>query len=150
MIASIFKNLIKTKPQKDISAKALPGTNKKSFSMYFGGGEIWFEHLDGMHSYTDEVKHKFIADTQNVIKPSAPSLIAVNLDETVVNEEIIDLITDTYIKNTVYIHKVVFVGLDRHSQKLMIQAFKKRQGEYQFAVNYINDFEKAKEWLVGK
>jgi hypothetical protein len=150
MISSILKKLTRKKLPKEISVKALPGINKKSFSMYFGGGEIWFEHLDGMHSYTDEVKRKFINDTKNVTKPSAPSLIAVNLDETVVNEEIIDLITDTYIKNTVYIHKVVFVGLDRHSQKLMIQAFKKREGEYQFAVDYINDFEKAKEWLAGK
>lgn len=86
--------------------------HKKSFAMYFGGGEIWFEHLDGMYSFTDEVIQKFIADTQSITKPSAPSLIAVNLDETVVDKKIIALITDTYIKNTRYIHKVVFVGLN--------------------------------------
>jgi hypothetical protein len=150
MIASIFSKLVKIKTPNDILSKDLPGTNKKSFAMYFGGGEIWFEHLDGMYSFTDKVIHKFIDDTQNVTKPSAPSLIAINLDETVVNEKIIALITDTYIKNSRYIHKVVFVGLYSCSQKLMKKAFKKREGEYEFAVNYINDFEKAKEWLVGK
>jgi len=33
---------------------------------------------------------------------------------------------------------------------LMKKAFKKREDEYRFAINYISDFEKAKEWLVGK
>lgn len=150
MITSIFSKLIKNKKQNDILAKDLPGTHKKSFAMYFGGGEIWFQHLDGMYSFTDEVMRKFIDDTLSITKPSAPSLIAVNLDETAVNEKIINLITDTYIKNTVYIYKVVFVGLDSHSQKLMKKAFKKREDEYQFGVNYVNDYEKAKEWLVGK
>ncbi|ADL51187.1 hypothetical protein [Clostridium cellulovorans] len=150
MITSIFSNLIKGKWQKDILAKDLPGTHKKSFAMYFGGGEIWFEHLDGMYSFTDEVIQKFIYDTRNITRPSAPSLIAVNLDETVVTKKIVDLITDIYIKNTRYIHKVVFVGMDSYSQKLMKKVFGNRVGEYEFSVNYINDFEKAKEWLVGK
>ncbi len=150
MITSILRGLIKVKAKNDILAKNLPGTRKKSFAMYFGGGEIWFEHLDGMYSFTDEVMQKFIEDTANITKPSAPSLIAVNLEETVVDKKIIALITDTYIKNTRYIYKVVFVGLDNCSQKLMKKAFKRREREYQFAVNYINDFEKAKEWLVGK
>ena len=29
----------------------LPGFRKKSFAMYFRGGEIWFEHLDGIYEY---------------------------------------------------------------------------------------------------
>lgn len=150
MIASIFSKLFKYKVQSGIVAKDLPGTRKKSFSMYFGGGEIWIEHLDGMYTFTDEVMQKFIDDTQNITKPTAPSLIAVNLDETFVDEKIVTLITDTYIKNTRYIQKVVFVGLERYSRNLMKKAFKKRTVEYQFVINYINDFEKAKEWLMGK
>ena len=150
MKISIFSKLIRGKMQNDITAKDVPGTHKKSFSMYFGGGEIWFEHLDGMYSFTDEVIQKFIDDIQNITKASAPSLIAINLDETFVDERIIDLITDTYIKNNRHIQKVVFVGLERYSRNLMKKAFKKREDEYQFAINYISDFEKAKEWLVGK
>lgn len=147
---NIISILSKYNQKKLGSAEALPGTNKKSFAMSFGGGEIWIEHLDGMYSFTDKVMEKFIIDTQNVIKPSATSLIAVNLDETVVDERIISLITDTYIKNSRYIRRVVFVGMNIHSRKLMKRAFKKRQSEYQFVTNYVNDFEKAKEWLIGR
>lgn len=32
----------------------LPGVRKKSFVLPFKGGEIWFEHLDGMYQYTEE------------------------------------------------------------------------------------------------
>lgn len=39
--------------QDDIMQKDLPGLTKKSFSMFFGGGEIWFEHLDGIYEHTD-------------------------------------------------------------------------------------------------
>jgi hypothetical protein len=150
MIKFLTSKLKKFKKQNSILAKDLPGTRKKSFAMYFGGGEIWFEHLDGMYSFKDEVIRKFVADTSNITKPSSPALIAVNLDETVVDKEIIDIITDAYIKNTTYIHKVVFIGLNKNCQKLMKDAFNKRATEYYFAINYINDFEKAKEWLVGK
>ncbi len=150
MVISFFYYLFKGKKQNNILTKALPGMHKKSFAMYYGGGEIWFEQLDGMYSFTDEVMQKFIDDMPNIAKPSAPSLVAVNLDETVVDEKIVDLISDTYIKNSRYIHKVVFVGLGIYSKRLMKKAFKKRADEYQFAINYINDFEKAKEWLVGK
>ena len=43
-------------------ATALPGYHKKSFAMPFGGGEIWFEHLDGMYSYTDLAIQKLAQD----------------------------------------------------------------------------------------
>lgn len=150
MIKLVFSKLLKVKAHNDILAKDLPGTRKKSFSLWFGGAEIWFEHLDGMYEFTDEVMKKFIDDTINIRKPSSPSLIAINLDETLVNEKIVSLITDTYIENTRHIYKVVFIGLDSFSRKMVKKAFKKREGEYQFIVNYMNDFEKAKEWLVGR
>jgi hypothetical protein len=114
------------------------------------GGEIWFEHLDGMFSYTEEVIQKFMMDTPNITKPSAPSLIAVNLDDTLVDDRLVKVISDTYIENTRYLHKLVFVGLNHDSRKLMMKAFLRRKGQYQFAIHYINDFEKAKEWLVGR
>lgn len=150
MSKAFFSNWMKAKAAVGVSAQELPGTRKKSFAMYYGGTEIWFEHVDGMYSYANEVMQKFIDDTPSIARPSAPSLIAVNLDETAVNEEIIALITDTYIKNAYYIQKVVFIGLDRLAQKHMKKAFAKRVNEFRFAVNYINDFEKAKEWLAGK
>lgn len=35
--------------------KELPGVKKKSFALPFRGGEIWFEHLDGIYQYTELV-----------------------------------------------------------------------------------------------
>ncbi len=126
------------------------GIDKKSFAMYFGGGEIWFEHLDGMYGLKDQVIEKFTKDLPKITRVSAPSLIAVNLDQTRVDSKIIDLISGSFIDNEAYIHKVVFVGLDNKARKSMIIAFKKRKSDYHFSVNYINDFEKAKEWLVNR
>lgn len=141
--------LRKPKSQSDLLARAQLGIDKKSFAMFFGGGEIWFEHLDGMYALKAQVIKKFLEDTPSIAKPSAPSLIAVNLDETDVDEEIIALITDTYIKNAQYIQKVVFVGLNRQAQGMMKRAFEKRRSEVGFTIAYIHDFEKAKEWLTG-
>lgn len=31
--------------------RALPGYKKKSFSLPFAGGEIWFEHIDGLYQF---------------------------------------------------------------------------------------------------
>ena len=38
--------------------ESLPGVKKKSFVLPYGGGEIWFEHLDGMYQFTDLVLAK--------------------------------------------------------------------------------------------
>lgn len=150
MINSFLSSILNRKLHTNTPVNDLPGTHKKSFAMNYMGGEIWFEHLDGMYSYTEEVIQKFRMNTPNITKPSAPSLIAVNLDSTFVNDRLIEVITDTYIINSRYIHKLVFVGLNHYSRKMIDKAFQKRKGQYQFAINYINDFEKAKEWLVGR
>jgi len=148
MKISMLTKLSQHKLNHDIPVKALNGLHKKSFAMYFGGGEIWFEHLDSMYTLKDEVIKKFNNDLPNITKPSKPSLIAVNLDETLVDEEIVEVISNAYIKNERYIRKLVFVGLHNKSKRLMDMAFKKRKSDYRFVINYINDFEKAKEWLV--
>jgi hypothetical protein len=150
MCKFFLTGLSKNKELNEIKASDLPGTHVKSFAIHFAGTEIWIEHLDGMYSFTDDVMRKFADDVLSIIRPSAPSLIAVNLDETVVTEELTALIAETFSNYSERIRKIVFVGLNRRSQKLFRRAFEKRADEYQFAVNYINDFEKAKEWLAGK
>ena len=40
----------KDKPRyTDKNSEELPGVRKKSFIFPFAGGEIWFEHLDGIY-----------------------------------------------------------------------------------------------------
>lgn len=40
----------------------LPGVKKKTFILPYNGGEIWFEHLDGMYQYTELVREKLKKD----------------------------------------------------------------------------------------
>jgi len=124
----------------------LPGAEKQSFSMYYGGGTIWFEHLDGMKDHTNLVMGKFEKDYCQFISPSQPSLIAINLDETIVNHMIIDLIAEKLLYGKKRFMRVVFVGVNRTTKRKIIVALKKKT----FVLNFINDFEKAKEWLISE
>ena len=53
--------------------ESLPGVKKKSFVLPFRGGEIWFEHLDGMYQYTNLVIEKLKRDRMFFLLPSKPS-----------------------------------------------------------------------------
>lgn len=68
----------------------LPGVKKKSFVLPFSGGEIWFEHLDGMYQYTDLVLEKLKEDSRIFLLPSKPSQIGFVLDETLVTKGLVD------------------------------------------------------------
>ena len=120
------------------------GINKKSFSMFFGGGEIWFEHLDGLYGYTNLAIEKFEKDYQECKRPSLPSLIAINLDETEVNDRLVHAVTEKLLHGEKRFTRVVFVGVNRTEKRNIKQLLR----EAPFACNFINDFEKAKEWLV--
>ena len=41
----------------------LAGVKKKSFILPYAGGEIWFEHLDGIYQYTELAIEKLCADS---------------------------------------------------------------------------------------
>lgn len=72
----------------------LPGVKKRSFVLPFNGGEIWFEHPDGMYQYTDLVLEKLRTDAKKFTLPSMPSIIGFVPDETVITEEVTDAIAD--------------------------------------------------------
>lgn len=119
---------------------------KKSFPMFFGGGEIWFEHLDGIHEHTEFAIEKLERDYQQFKRPSMPSLIAINLDETVVTEALISAVADKLLKGDKRFTRVVFVGVDKKIKRKI----ERELAGASFVLSFINDFEKAKEWLVGK
>jgi hypothetical protein len=120
------------------------GLNKKSFSLYYNGGEIWCEHLDSLCKEKELLKQKFKQDLIQISRPSMTSLIAVNLDETEVDQEIVDLIINSFIQMNKPLRKVVFVGLNLRMRSYV----KKRNRESSFEMICINDFEKAKAWLI--
>lgn len=121
------------------------GLQKKSFLLYYGGGEIWAEHLDGLYGYTNLAIEKFEKDYIECKRPSLPALIAINLDETDVNEELLNVLAERLLHGEKRFTKVVFVGVNRTAKNKIKNLFT----EASFVYNFINDFEKAKEWLIN-
>ena len=115
------------------------GIYKKSFPLFFHGGEIWIEHLDAL---PDEaaLKRKFRQDILQIKRPSSSSLIAVNLDETKVTKEILDYILNAFASCNRPLRKVVFVGLPFRMKRYL----KKQGARVPFTMACIDDFEKAK------
>lgn len=125
----------------------LPGVKKKSFVLPFRGGEIWFEHLDGMYQYTDLVLEKLKRDRMVFLLPSKPSQIAFVLDETVITKEIVGKIVTILCDERKVFLRVCFIGTDRKIQQMFRNALK---GKADFAFSFINDTEQAKEWLISE
>jgi len=118
------------------------GLEKKSFSINYKGGEIWIEHLDSIQN-PSLIKEKFIKDLVQIRRPSTSSFIAINLDKSGINAELLNFILDSLCNIDKPIRKVVLVGLNKAMKRLV----KWRMYDLTFAVACIDDFEKAKEWL---
>ena len=125
--------------------KELPGVRKKSFSLPFRGGEIWFEHLDGMYQYTELVLQKLWRDSLIFLLPSRPSQIGFVLNETRITPDIAAEITKLLCSGEKAYTRVCFIGADRRAKRVLRSAL---GGESGFAYTFISDTEKAKEWLI--
>ena len=124
----------------------LPGVRKKSFILPFAGGEIWFEHLDGIYQYTELAIQKLRRDTSIFRRPSSPGYITFVLDETIITEQLISEITDALIKPGKQFMRVAFVGADGLSCKKL----KKILYGHGFAIKFFDGIEPAKEWLLDE
>lgn len=120
------------------------GLNKKSFPLYFHGGEIWWEPLDSLYNQKELLKQKFKQDLVLISKPSSSSFIAVNLDQSEVDQETLKLIIDSFVMLGKPLRKVVFIGLTSKMRSYI----KKRNTETVFIMTCLDDYEKAKEWLI--
>ena len=119
---------------------------RPSMKLAFMGGEIWFEQLDSLSIHTELAMNKFISDLKQIRKVSSPARIAVNVNETLVTDEFADLFVNELCLSEKFITKLVFVGTDFHTMRKIKNLLKKRN--YSFAVSFINDYEKAKIWLM--
>ncbi|WP_310604435.1 hypothetical protein [Anaerosporobacter sp.] len=128
-----------------MNGEELPGVMKQSFCIFFNNGEIWIEHLDGIYGYTNLALEKLELDFQQFKRPSMPSVMAVNLEETFITDTLIQSITEKLLYGSKQFRKVVFIGVSRQKAK----EIKKALGKPNFLVSFINDFEKAKEWLIS-
>lgn len=126
--------------------RMLPGFRKKSFALPFDGGEIWFEHLDGIYGFTGLVVEKLTADMPQFQRPSSPSNIGFVLNETDITDEVISLIAASLLDTKKHFMRVAFIGADKRTAKEL----KKRLYGHGFGLGFFADFEKAKVWLVSE
>jgi len=59
---------------------------RKSFAISHNNGDIWAENLDALYDFNDVVESKFLDDIKIIKRPSTPSIIAINLSETVITK----------------------------------------------------------------
>lgn len=116
----------------------------KSFELYYNGGSIWCEHLDGMGACEDEVITKFLRDKRIFSRPSVSSFMIINLDETVITKQIVETIVSNVSESDKTIRKIAFVGVDKNWQCAFSYLKLKR-----ICITFLSDYEKAKEWLYS-
>lgn len=122
------------------------GLKKKSFSLFYNGGEIWCEHLDSLYDKTELLKQKFKQDLEHIDKPSASSFLAVVLNDSNVEKEMLEQIVDQFSGLNKQLQKVAFIGLNASLKRYI----KKRNADTTFPMICMDDLEKAKDWLVSK
>ena len=146
MLLSLFDN--SRERYSDCSEpESLPGVKKKSFVLPYGGGEIWFEHLDGMYQFTDLVLAKLENDSHFFLLPSKPAHISFVLDETLITKAVVDEIARLLCDTPKKYMRVCFIGTDRKIQGLFRRALR---GRSRFAFSFFFDFDMAKEWPVSE
>ena len=135
------------KPRRtDKNPEKLSGIRKKSFILPYAGGEIWFEHLDGMYQYTNLAIEKLHNDSAVFCRPSSTGYIAFVLDETIITEELISEIADSLTGNGKRFMRAAFTGAGASSRKKL----KKLLCGHGFAVKFFNGIEPAKKWLLDE
>ncbi len=90
----------------------MEGIKKESFRLFYGGGELWIEHLDGIHEATDAAILKLRADYARLKRPSMPGAVAVNLEGTRVNAPLITEIARLFMSGEKSITRVAFPGVN--------------------------------------
>ncbi|MGN0665032.1 MAG: hypothetical protein ACI4KF_00755 [Huintestinicola sp.] len=128
-----------------LSPEQLPGVKKKSFYLPYNGGEIWFEHLDGMFQYTELVREKLKLDSKQFLKLSGTSFLAVVLFDTTITDEIIEDLVSYICKSKKRFRRVCFIGASGRTKRRIIYEM---DPNLPFQYCFLNDTEKAKEWLL--
>ena len=91
--------------------------------MPFRGGEIWFEHLDGMYQFTDLVLAKLARDEKSFLRPSGPADIGFVLNETTVTSEVIGRIADALCRGGKRFRRASFVGASPATKNALTRLF---------------------------
>jgi hypothetical protein len=119
---------------------------RESFIASHNNGAIWAVNLDALYDFEDIAINKFLEDLKEIKRPSTPSALAINLKETAVTKRVAEAITDGLVQAGTGVRKVVFVGLEKESVRIMNHVMKNR--DIGFACKYFSDFMEAKDWLI--
>lgn len=122
----------------------LPGYKKKSFALPYNGGEIWFEHLDGIYNNESLVLKKLESDVPLFSRPSSSSYICFVFNETEVTSRVLEATVNSILKNTKTFMKVAFTGLDRKWKAIL----KRELSKSGVVIGFLDGLEDAKEWLL--
>ncbi len=122
------------------------GTRTHSMKLAFHGGEIYFLHLDAFGDREDLVLARIVADAPTMLRPSYPAFVGVNVDETVLTSSIITAVASVLADKRKVFRKVAIVGCGGKDRRVFERALTEVGVDYPVA--FINDFEKAKEWLI--
>ena len=127
-----------------MNVEELPGYKKKSFVLPYNGGEIWFEHLDGIYENENLVLEKLEMDIQLFLRPSSTSYICFVFDETKITEQIIIAVLNSITESKKHFMKIAFSGVDKKSKHRL----KKELTGKGFGIGFFEGLEDAKGWLL--
>lgn len=127
-----------------MNVENLHGYKKKSFALPYNGGEIWFEHLDGIYDNENLVVKKLEADIPYFSKPSTTSYICFVFNETVVTDQIIAAVEKSILESSKRFMKIAFVGLDKKIKNKLNRSLTGKG----FALGFFIGLEDAKQWLL--
>ncbi len=94
--------------------------------MAYKGGEIWFEQLDALYGHKELVIEKFHKDLEVLKRPSSTGLVAVNINQTVIEEDMAEDILNRLIELN-KLRKVVFIGTCKKIKHLIKSRLKNRE-----------------------
>lgn len=114
-----------------------------SFELPYNGGEIWFEHLDGIYNYEELVINKLMRDIPVFSRPSSSSFVCFVFNETKVTDKIISAVKESILDSGKRYMKIAFVGLDKKS----VHKIKKSLSSQSFVISFWSGLEDAKNSL---
>ena len=121
---------------------------RESFSLFYGGSQLFSMELDGLGDKGALVMEKFARDVQFLRRPSAPSLTGVHLKDTSMTEEMIKTMLESMNASGMHIQKAAVIGLKASGRRMFSRLLKSMSPPARFVCAFYDDYEKAKEWLV--
>lgn len=122
---------------------------RRSIPLFYNGGQIWCEELDGLSTHKDILLDKFSDDLATLQKPSTSGFVAMHLKNSLVDEEVAQALAKGLCGMPKVLCKVAFIGMGFKSRLRMRQALKAVEPTPVFQYNFINDYEDAKAWLMN-